>query len=174
MPVPGVSPLLAGVAQLVRGAPSASVGLVRAGADVAEAAAAMAARRVGSLLVVSGSGPPPASFASGVRTEDVRGIITERDVLLSVGALRRGPLEVSAVMSREVEMIGTGGTIGDAMRMMAKGQYRHLPVVEEGDTIVGMISVRDIVSLLSAEHARAITKLEREIGRLEVLGMGEG
>lgn len=167
------SPLLAGVAQLLRGPPSTSVGIVRAGADVAEAAAAMAARRVGSLIVVSGAGPPPASFASGVATRHVCGIVTERDVLENVGALRKGPLRVSAVMSPHVDMISSDGTVGEAMAMMTRGGYRHLPVMEGKENVVGLVSMRDIVRLLSEEHARAITKLEREIGRLEVLGMGD-
>jgi len=104
-----------------------------------------------------------AEVARRMRTEDAGsvavvssgrlvGIITERDV---VGAIADGidPREATA----DVVMSGEPATVGEeddlrlvAVRMMALG-IRHLPVVDQGGAIVGLISARDLVAVLDSD-----------------------
>ncbi len=53
---------------------------------------------------------------------------------------------VVEVMSTELCTLGPDGSLEDARKMMAKRHIRHIPVVEEGDRLVGLVSQRDILA----------------------------
>ena len=110
-----------------------SVVTVSPGASVREAARLMAERNVGALPVVDEGGR-------------LVGILSERDIVRRVVAAGRDPdsTRVSEVMTPDPVTVGPDYTLADALRVMAQLGVRHLPVVDEGGRLVGIISVKDI------------------------------
>lgn len=105
-----------------------------------QAAALMAARRVGAAIVTD-----PES--AGV------GILTERDVLNAIGAGLDPDTERSAAhITWDVVYAGPSWTLEEAAVAMARGGFRHL-VVLEGDDVLGVISVRDIMRVWAQTRA---------------------
>ncbi len=73
------------------------------------------------------------------------GIITERDILNSVGAGRTPTSEsVADHLTREVVFAAPDWSLEEAAAAMVRGGFRHLIVLERGET-VGILSVRDVV-----------------------------
>ena len=110
---------------------SRNLAVVAPSAGLVEAAVTMVARRVGSVLVLDG--------------ERLVGILTERD-MLRVAAT--GTLEgktVAECMTRDPEPVAPSEELDHAAVLMLHGGFRHLPVVE-GDRVVGMLSMRDLMS----------------------------
>jgi CBS domain-containing protein len=97
---------------------------------VIEAARTMKQHNIGALLVVDGS--------------HLCGIFTERDALFRVVAEGRDPggTNVGQVMTPQPQTIHPDKPFLHALRMMHKGRFRHLPVVEDGRPL-GMVSSRD-------------------------------
>jgi CBS domain-containing protein len=97
---------------------------------VLEAARMMKQQNVGALLVVDGT--------------RLCGIFTERDALFRVLAEGRDPgaTRLAQVMTPQPQTIHPDKPFLDALRMMHKGRFRHLPVVED-DRPLGMVSSRD-------------------------------
>ena len=110
---------------------------VDAAASLVEAARAMDARRVGAALVFDG--------------ERLVGIVTERDVLRAVA---RDGLDsrVADWMTHHPETIEASDSTGHAAAMMIHGGFRHLPVAD-GDRIVGIISIRDLMRVVLDDEA---------------------
>jgi CBS domain-containing protein len=101
----------------------------------------MAARRVGSAIVLDPD-------AEGV------GILTERDMLYAIGAgLDPDAERVGAHLTRDVVYAGPDWTLTEAATAMARGGFRHL-VVMDGAEVLGVISVRDIMHVW-AQHTTA-------------------
>ncbi|WNZ08811.1 CBS domain-containing protein [Streptomyces sp. 11x1] len=97
-----------------------------------QAAALMAARRVGAAVVLDPD-------AGGL------GILTERDVLVSVGLGQSPDTErAHAHTTTDVVFATPSWTLEEAARAMAHGGFRHLIVIDEGAPI-GIVSVRDII-----------------------------
>lgn len=97
-----------------------------------QAAQLMAARRVGSAIVIDPD-------SAGV------GIMTERDVLNAVAAgLDPDTERVASHITWDVVYAGPNWTLAEAASAMARGGFRHL-VVMDGDDVLGVISVRDIM-----------------------------
>ena len=97
---------------------------------VLEAARTMQQHNVGALLVVDGT--------------RLVGIFTERDALFRVLAEGRNPqtTRLAEVMTSQPQTIHPDEPFLHALRVMHKGRFRHLPVVEF-DRPLGMVSVRD-------------------------------
>jgi CBS domain-containing protein len=111
-----------------------SKAVVQLGPDhtLRQAAQLMSARKVGSAIVVDPDG-------AGV------GIITERDILNALGADLDPDVERTAEhITWEVVYAGPTWTIEEAAAAMVRGGFRHL-VVLDGDDVLGVISVRDII-----------------------------
>jgi len=72
------------------------------------------------------------------------GIFSERDVLHRIvdQGLNPDKTPVSQVMTASPKSIASSQNVAEAMKIMSKGRFRHLPVVD-GDIVVGMISIRD-------------------------------
>jgi CBS domain-containing protein len=106
---------------------------------LADAAHRMADRRVGAILVVE--------------DDHLVGILTERDVLRAAG---RGTVEGSVAqwMTHDPDTVAPDATIGMAAAMMVHGGYRHVPIVE-GGKLVGVVSIRDLLTLPSETPAGA-------------------
>jgi CBS domain-containing protein len=116
----------------VRSGMSKSVVTVAPGCTLHDAARAMADRKVGAAVVIDPEQPGP-------------GIITERDVLMSVGAGQDPNTEVvSDHLSPELTFAAPDWSLERAAEAMVRGGFRHLVVVD-GDKMVGVLSMRDIV-----------------------------
>src|ERR1700744_2266548 len=76
----------------------------------------------------------------------IEGILSERDIVRVLGERGAAVLDepVSAVMTRKVVSCKQSDTVGAIMEMMTSGKFRHLPVIE-GDRVVGLISIGDVV-----------------------------
>jgi CBS domain-containing protein len=92
----------------------------------------MADRHVGAAVVMDPEGNGP-------------GIITERDVLVSIGAGQDPDREsVADHLTRDVVLAAPDWSLEEAAAAMVRGGFRHLIVLERGET-VGILSVRDVV-----------------------------
>ncbi len=92
----------------------------------------MSERQVGAAVVMDPDGHGP-------------GIITERDILISVGAGQDQDREfVADHLTRDVVFAAPDWSLEEAAAAMVRGGFRHLIVLEHGET-VGVLSVRDIV-----------------------------
>jgi CBS domain-containing protein len=100
----------------------------------------MSARKVGAAVVIDPEGNGP-------------GIITERDILLSVGAEQDPDREsVADHLTRDVVFAAPDWSLEEAAAAMVRGGFRHLIVVEQGET-VGILSVRDVVRCWTEDGA---------------------
>ncbi len=107
-----------------------------------EAARQMSARRVGAAVVTDPEHP-------GV------GILTERDILDSVGAGQDPDTELAAAhRTADVVFASADWTLERAAATMVKAGFRHLIVVD-GSEVTGLLSMRDIVRCWSAEAQTA-------------------
>ena len=96
-------------------------------------------RKIGAVLVMSNGG--------------VEGILSERDIVRVLGERGASVLDepVSEVMTRKVVSCRQSDTVSAIMEMMTNGKFRHLPVLE-GDRVVGLISIGDIVKWRVQEY----------------------
>jgi CBS domain-containing protein len=83
----------------------------------------------------------------------VEGILSERDIVRVLGERGASVLDepVSEVMTRKVVSCRQRDTVSAIMEMMTDGKFRHLPVLE-GDRVVGLISIGDIVKWRVQEY----------------------
>lgn len=104
-------------------------------ATVLEAIRRMAQADVGSVAVCDGS--------------RLVGIFTERDVLRLAGeAAALDQVRVEDAMTRQVVTVSADTDLVSAARLMGERRIRHLPVVE-GDNLLGMIGIRDVLAALA-------------------------
>ncbi|BDU20231.1 CBS domain-containing protein [Dyella sp. GSA-30] len=117
---------------------------------VLEAIKHMAERRVGALLVMRG--------------EVLVGILSERDYARKVILQGRSSAQtaVSEIMSSPVLTVSPDTDVFDCMRLCTDSRIRHLPVVDK-ETVVGVISIGDLVKEVIGEQAEQIEQLQRYI-----------
>jgi len=113
---------------------------VGAGHTLREVAGQMATRNVGAAVVVDPEQPTP-------------GIVTERDILLSVAAGQSPDEEVvERHQTTNIVCASPDWSLEQAAAEMVRGRFRHLVVLDGGD-VVGILSVRDIVRCWTTEGA---------------------
>jgi len=119
---------------------------------VRDACVAMAKRRIGAVMVVEAG--------------RLAGIFTERDVMTKIVGQNRDPDKVTLAetMTRNPDTIGPDQPPREALEMMRRHGYRHLPVID-GDQLVGMVSVRDL-------YAAALGELEENLKEREAFIAG--
>lgn len=107
----------------------------------------IASRRIGAVLVRNAEG-------------DLVGIVSERDVVKALAANGSDLKALAArdVMTPNVTTVTPETSINDAMELMDKGYFRHLPVLDSG-SLVGIISVRDVVRARLSKHAEEAESL---------------
>ena len=116
----------------VRDGMSSVVLTVNPGHSLREAAVAMAERRVGAAVVMDLEQPGP-------------GILTERDILQSIGSGQDPDRErVADHLSAQLTFAAPDWSLEAAAEAMVRGGFRHLVVVD-GGTMTGILSMRDIV-----------------------------
>jgi len=119
-------------------------------ATVLDAVKLMADKAVGSLVVME--------------DDTLCGIITERDYARKVIIKGRASdsTRVAEIMSSKVYTTTSDQTVKECMEQMSANAIRHLPVVE-GDKVIGMISMRDLVQAIISEQQEEIEQLEHYI-----------
>ncbi len=119
-------------------------------ASVLDAIKLMAEKAIGSLLIMDGSA--------------LKGIVTERDYARKVIIKGRSSksTEVSEIMTTDVYTASLGETVNYCMALMTKYKIRHLPVVDDG-TVVGLISIGDLVEAIIRDQQEEIEQLEHYI-----------
>ena len=103
-----------------------------AAASVRQATWLMNDHAIGSLLVIAG--------------DRLEGIFTERDVLRRVVAEGRSPdaTSVGEVMTRDVICCSPGDAVEEVADVMRSRRVRHVPVVDAGNRVVGLVSIGDV------------------------------
>ena len=92
------------------------------------------------------------------------GVFSERDYTRKVALQGRSSKEttVAEIMTDHVLVVSPHTRTRACMALMSEKKIRHLPVVD-GDTVVGMISIRDIMNDIIADHEFTISQLESYI-----------
>jgi CBS domain-containing protein len=135
----------------VRDGMSPMVLTIGPGHTLRDAARLMSERQVGAAVVIDPDAAGP-------------GILTERDVLTAVGADQSPDVELVADhLTRDVVFAEPGWSLEEAAAAMVRGGFRHLIVVERGET-VGILSVRDVVRCWTDEGARCPVPASAAVG----------
>jgi CBS domain-containing protein len=94
----------------------------------------------------------------------VVGILSERDYTRKIALQGRNSKEtrVAEVMTRNVIAVSPHTRTKDCMALMSQHRIRHLPVIE-GSEVLGMISIRDIMNDIIADHELTIAQLQSYI-----------
>ena len=118
--------------------------------SVLDAIKILAQENVGAVLVMSG--------------ERLAGILSERDYTRKVVLKGRASdtTRVEEIMTASVICVNPRTKTRECMALMTEKNIRHLPVLDEG-RVVGMVSIRDIVSDIIADQDFTIEQLEHYI-----------
>ena len=119
-----------------------------------EAAQLMRQYHVGDLLVVDEK--------DGKRIPV--GIITDRDIVLSVVAVKLDPGVISAgdIFSEKIVTVREDQNLFDTIQLMRAHGIRRMPVVDQQGTLAGIVSVDDLVQLLAEEMSELAKLISKE------------
>ncbi|NLD57990.1 MAG: CBS domain-containing protein [Methanomicrobiales archaeon] len=128
------------------------------GASVAKAAKTMCGQGVGSVIILDHNKPI--------------GIVTEEDINCKVVAkdLKPSTVRVNDIMSTPLITVSADETVGCAAHMMVKHKVRRLPCVDDADKVIGIVTVRDLLTVSSAVND--ILEELIEINREELIEPG--
>ena len=123
---------------------------IRPDATVIDALRLMAQKDVGALLVMDDT--------------RVAGIMSERDYARKVILQGKSSqdMPVREIMTADVVKVDPSRTIEECMGLMTQRRIRHLPVCE-GEKLVGLVSIGDLVKEVIAEQEQTIKQLESYI-----------
>ncbi len=123
--------------------------VITTGPDVglADAAKLLTDRRIGAVIVTD----PPGQ---------VVGILSERDIVRTLAARREDTIgfKVADAMTRNVITCAPEDSIAGLMALMTERRFRHVPV-KDGDRLVGLISLGDVVKYRVDEVEREATAM---------------
>jgi CBS domain-containing protein len=116
-------------------------------ASVYEALQLMADKNVGALMVIDGG--------------KLVGLFSERDYARKVILQGRSSLDtpVEAIMTRDIFAVQPQDAVEECMALMTRHRTRHLPVFD-GDTLVAVVSIGDVVKYLLSEQELTINQLQ--------------
>ena len=138
------------VAELLKAKPARRVVSVKPEQSVLEAIKVLAAEDIGAAVVMTG--------------ERLAGIFSERDYTRKVILKGRSSdtTRVEEIMTPNVVCVSPRTKTRECMQLMTEKNIRHLPVMDEG-RVIGMVSIRDIVSDIIADQDFTIEQLEHYI-----------
>jgi len=141
---------------LVIEAMNKDVKTIRPDATVKDAVKIMNQNRIGSLVVVKGTG-------------EVLGIVTERDILSDVVAEGKdsSDVRVEDIMSDEIVTIDPRKSLEEAADLMVEKEIKKLPVVQAGK-LVGIITASDLIKY----ERSLIEKVSTLLASSEAKGVG--
>ena len=120
------------------------------GTKVSDAVRVLSEKRIGAIVIIDGDAP--------------LGILSERDIVRDLG--RRGDAclsdDVDSLMTREMVTSSPGETADQVLQKMTDGRFRHMPVME-GEAMVGLISIGDVVKARLSELSMENNALEEMI-----------
>jgi CBS domain-containing protein len=121
-------------------------------ASVADAVRTMLNRHVGAVAVIDSEGR-------------VAGIFSERDVLLKLALSGRDPekIPVREVMTTPVELATAATGPGEALATMVERHFRHLPIVDDGGKLLGMLSIRNVLQWRIDDLTQELDSLEQYV-----------
>ena len=95
----------------------------------------------------------------------VVGVLSERDYTRKIALQGRSSRDtlVRDIMTRDVLYVTPQATTHQCMALMSEKKIRHLPVIDDDGTVLGMISIRDIMDDIIADHEETIAQLENYI-----------
>lgn len=95
----------------------------------------MTDKKIGSLVVVNKSG-------------EIDGIVTERDIMTRLVYNKMDPTKtkLEEIMTPEVRVAKADDNLIDWLRIMSNERFRHLPIVDDDQKVIGMMSQGDFVS----------------------------
>ncbi|MGJ7491616.1 CBS domain-containing protein [Variovorax sp. ZT4R33] len=129
-----------------------NAGLWHTGPDatVFDALHVLARHEVGALVVMA--------------DERLVGVFSERDYTRKVALLGKNSKEmrVAEIMTANVFTVTPQTPTHECMALMSQKRIRHLPVVED-DKVVGMLSIRDLMDDIIADHEKTIEQLTHYI-----------
>lgn len=121
---------------------------IPANTTIQDTARLLSEKKIGAIIVSSGG-------------DIAEGIISERDIVRELG--RRGPSclseNVSEMMTTELVSATGNETTDQVLQKMTDGRFRHMPVVE-GEKMIGLISIGDVVKARLSELAMEKDALE--------------
>lgn len=120
---------------------------VTAQETVGSAAAVLAEKRIGALLITDSA-------------DRLEGIVSERDIVREIARRGAPALDqpIGAIMTRDVVTCGPEDTIAELMQIMTGRRFRHLPVLSGGQ-LVGIVSIGDVVK----------ARIEEAVGEAEAM-----
>jgi CBS domain-containing protein len=123
---------------------------IEAGASVFEALRVMAEHNIGALIVMDAT--------------RLVGIFSERDYARKIVLKDKFSRDtaVREIMTRDPILVTPESEVRECMRLMTDHQVRHLPVIDK-DTLVGIISIGDVVKWIIEDQADSIQFLEKYI-----------
>ncbi|HEY6044785.1 MAG TPA: CBS domain-containing protein [Nitrosospira sp.] len=132
--------------------------IVKSSDTIQEAAKLMRQHHVGDVVVIEERG--------GVRVP--AGIVTDRDLVVEILAteLDPGVITVGDIMERELVTVKESTGIFEAIQYMRSKAVRRLPIVDESGALLGILSLDDLLELLS-EELLGIAKLVKHQQRKE-------
>ena len=141
---------MATVSQILRSKPDRAVHTIAPGATVYDAVKLMAEKNIGAVLVVEGGA--------------IVGVLTERDYARKVILMARSSREtpVREIMTAPVMYVSPERTSEECMALMTENRLRHLPVME-GERLLGLVSIGDLVKATISEQQFIIEQLEHYI-----------
>ena len=136
------------VQQILKSKGDDGVVTIPPGTSVAKAAELLSARRIGAVIV----------SPDGKR---VAGILSERDIVRELGRRGVGILAepVDSLMTAKIIGCTRNETTDEVLGRMTDGRFRHMPVME-GDQMIGLISIGDVVKARLMELAAEKDVLE--------------
>ncbi len=117
-----------------------AVTTARSDATLLDISSKLAAKKIGCIIIIGDHGR-------------IAGIMSERDVIRAIAEGGAGALSepVSRFMTQSVQTCSESTTLDEMMERMTQGRFRHLPVVDDSDALVGIISIGDVVKHHVAE-----------------------
>ncbi len=100
--------------------------------------------------------------------EHAVGMITDRDICMAVWSKNRAPssIRVAEVTSRELYACKQDDSLTTAEDLMCSKQIRRIPVLDERDKLVGILSLADIAK--ASQHSNSTGAFARDIAPTEV------